>query len=457
MVNRPFRAVLLLILNALTVVSFSQQQYNHNAVIIATKRASSMTQNTKLGRPLLRHSTHHHPRRTCSFLCLQSQQQQHDPIMMSQRYCRHYYANINNSVHQRSIVKAISWPSTSLVENSSHQLRRWHHGTLKSSPHDNNNMDDITRSIHNDSYLVTAVSTTSPNDDDSPQTTAKETQTSPAKESILVDDNGGTAKQWFTYSLPEGYCVGVLSSHNNNINESSSIEQRLLHPEEYKWGMTNLSAASSRTSYYLGRIALRLALQRLLVPHGDGNDDEMVVSSSSRSSMTPSSSSASSSSSRLSTIEQQQSAALNQKTLLYNTISTKPIQKDSHGRPILPEMVVGSISHKVDCAVGLASFHPLFFDSVGGAEQVGSRSVVVDSSVDSEVQWREDCPIYYNDDDESNNRERIGIGVDIEHIDGIRGERIQRKVLTENERSELGGLVEELGISIGEEVMLRFR
>eukprot|EP00984_Skeletonema_dohrnii_P037781 scaffold40244_cov222-Skeletonema_dohrnii-CCMP3373.AAC.1 len=121
-------------------------------------------------------------------------------------------------------------------------------------------------------------------------------------------------------------------------------------------------------------------------------------------------------------------------------------------------MVVGSISHKGECAVGLASFHPLFYDSVGGAEQVRGRSVVVDSSVDSEVQWREDCPIYYNDDeDESNNRERIGIGVDIEHIDGIRGERIQRKVLTENERSELGGLVEELGISIGEEVMLRFR
>eukprot|EP00577_Skeletonema_sp_RCC1716_P015050 CAMPEP_0113397516 /NCGR_PEP_ID=MMETSP0013_2-20120614/14429_1 /TAXON_ID=2843 ORGANISM="Skeletonema costatum, Strain 1716" /NCGR_SAMPLE_ID=MMETSP0013_2 /ASSEMBLY_ACC=CAM_ASM_000158 /LENGTH=443 /DNA_ID=CAMNT_0000282119 /DNA_START=194 /DNA_END=1526 /DNA_ORIENTATION=- /assembly_acc=CAM_ASM_000158 len=338
---------------------------------------------------------------------------------------------------------------------------------------DNNNMDDITRSIQNDSYLATAVSTTTPNDDDSPQTTANKTQTSPAKE-ILVDNNGGTAKQWFTYSLPEGYCVGVLSSHNNNINEaSSSIEQRLLHPEEYKWGMTNLSAASSRTSYYLGRIALRLALQRLLVPHGDDGDDgdgddEVVVSSSSRSSMTPSSS-ASSSSSRLSTIEQQSkssmqhppppssAAELNQKTLLYNTIATKPIQKDSHGRPILPEMVVGSISHKGECAVGLASFHPLFFDSVGGAEQVVSRSVVVDSSVDSEVQWREDCPIYYNDDDDdSNNRERIGIGVDIEHIDGIRGERIQRKVLTETERSELGGLVEELGISIGEEVMLRF-
>eukprot|EP00984_Skeletonema_dohrnii_P001338 scaffold418_cov92-Skeletonema_dohrnii-CCMP3373.AAC.1 len=168
-------------------------------------------------------------------------------------------------------------------------------------------MDDITRSIHNDSYLATAVSTTTTNDDDPPQTTANETQTSPAKE-ILLDDNGGTAKQWFTYSLPEGYCVGVLSSNNSNndsINESSSIEQ-LLHPEEYKWGMTNLSAASSRTSYYLGRIALRLALQRLLVPHDDCDDDEMVVSSSLQSSMT-SSSSASSSSSRLSTIEQQQS------------------------------------------------------------------------------------------------------------------------------------------------------
>ena len=86
------------------------------------------------------------------------------------------------------------------------------------------------------------------------------------------------------------------------------------------------------------------------------------------------------------------------------------------------------------------------------------------------IQWREDCPIYYNDEDDddggddgsstnnkNNNQERMGIGVDIERIDDIRGKRIQRKVLTENERSELGGLVEEYGISNGEEVMLRFR
>ena len=241
MVNRPYRAVLFLLVHAAIVVSFSQQ-HNHNAVIIAIKRASSMTQNTKLGRPLLRHSTHHHPRRTCSFLSLQSQQQ-HDHIMMSRRYCRRHYTNINNSVHQSSIVKTISWPSTSLVENSSHQLRRWHHGTLKSSSHDNNNMDAITRSIQNDSYLITAVSTTTTNDDDSPQTTANKTQTSPAKESILVDNNGGTAKQWFTYSLPEGYCVGVLSSNFNN--ESSSITHHYHHQSPHKHLSASMSVSLS--------------------------------------------------------------------------------------------------------------------------------------------------------------------------------------------------------------------
>lgn len=83
------------------------------------------------------------------------------------------------------------------------------------------------------------------------------------------------------------------------------------------------------------------------------------------------------------------------KTRLYNTITTNPIQKDSHGRPILPEMVVGSISHKGgECAVGLARLHPLFYEAMS-ADRVGGAGVDMD-----EVQWREDCPIYYDDEEE---------------------------------------------------------
>jgi 4'-phosphopantetheinyl transferase EntD len=177
---------------------------------------------------------------------------------------------------------------------------------------------------------------------------------------------------------------------------------------------------------------------------------------------------------------------LNQK--LWEEIITNPIQKDSFGRPILPELVVGSISHKGNYAVGLAAFHP---DQGECKRRV--EGILCDREEDDDdddyhnkiIRWREDCPIYYNDDgsiitssttssssgsnsnsDDNNNdgsssnnninQGRIGIGIDLERIDDTRGDRIQRKVLTKNEQSELGGLVDSCGISIGEEVTLRF-
>ena len=336
------------------------------------------------------------------------------------------------------------WP----ILNTSHQLRRWQ-VTLKS--HDN--IEDINRSsstqrLSNDPYSAAE----SPSNNDS----SKSTNHKQNDEGQLTDTNNGgkaTATQWFTYSLPEGYCVGVLDSaslvpNDESLSSSSAAAEEticieeLLHPEEYKWGQTNMSNISSRTSYYLGRVALRLALKRLLLHEDNDNDGDLEA---------PSSSTA--------------AAALHQKQHLHNTIATNPIQKDSHGRPILPEMVVGSISHKGgECAVGLARFHPLFYDLVDGRSGSSADESVM--TVDEEVQWREDCPIYYDEErvgdgsissiSNNSNRERIGIGVDIEYIDGIRGERIKRRVLTKNEQNELGGLMEE-GISVGEEVMLRFR
>ena len=332
------------------------------------------------------------------------------------------------------------WPTS----NTCHQLRRWQ-VTLKS--HDN--IEDINRSSSTQSHSNDLYSATESSSNNASPKTASHTQSN--DEGQLTDsNNGGKATQWFTYSLPEGYCVGVLDSasltpndNKESLSSSSAAEEtmcieELLHTDEYKWGQTNMSNISSRTSYYLGRVALRLALKRLLL-HDNDNDGDLEAPSSSST-----------------------TTALHQKRRLHNTIANNPIQKDSHGRPILPEMVVGSISHKGgECAVGLARFHPLFYDLVDG----GSASSVNESAigVDEEVQWREDCPIYYDEeegegdgDGSNSNRERIGIGVDIEYIDGSRGERIKRRVLTKNEQNELGGLMEE-GVSVGEEVMLRFR
>ena len=285
---------------------------------------------------------------------------------------------------------------------------------------------------------------------------------------LIPTMNGGEsagmeATQWLTFSFPEGYCVGVISAahpqqqlrpeeHEHQLGQPP--QQNLLHPDEFKWGQANISSIHSRTSYYLGRIALRLALQKLLLLN-----------------------------------QHQHSRTINQK--LWEQIISNPIEKDSHGRPILPEFVLGSISHKEgECAVGLASFQST--SEGGGRGQMrmimdGNDAIAVDDdSDDVEIRWREDCPIYYNDDDyddandlsttsnnntsssssistkkRSNiintNQHRVGIGVDLERIDDNRGKRIQKKVLTNNERNELGGLVDKFNISIGEEVMLRFR
>ncbi len=311
---------------------------------------------------------------------------------------------------------------------------------------------------------------------------------------IIQNDDETTAaatQQWLMYSLPEGYCVGVallqqqqpsLSSeeqpssseeeHKDSEEHTDSGEQQqqqqqqqqqeqslphreLLHPEEYTWGQTNMISSNSRTSYYLGRIALRLALKRLLLLDDDDDDG-------------------------LQPQQKKQQQKLNQK--LWEEIITNPIQKDSFGRPILPELVVGSISHKGNYAVGLAAFHP---DECERVEGICDREEDDDDDYYNKIiRWREDCPIYYNDDgsiitsssstsssgsnsssDNNNNdgssnnninQGRIGIGIDLERIDDTRGDRIQRKVLTKNEQNELGGLVDSCGISIGEEVTLRF-
>lgn len=72
----------------------------------------------------------------------------------------------------------------------------------------------------------------------------------------------------------------------------------------------------------------------------------------------------------------------------------EPILKDDYGRPLLPSTHLGSISHKNRLAVALLREH----------------------------------------------EDAVGVGVDIEVIDGARGKTISRRVLTVSEQNELGKL-----------------
>ncbi|KAL7463326.1 hypothetical protein ACHAXS_003709 [Conticribra weissflogii] len=274
------------------------------------------------------------------------------------------------------------------------------------------------------------------------------------------------ASKWFEQLLPEGYCVGIrialeadqiskCESHFDQKNEDCVIindsEQimttaNLLHSEEWTWGQKKIGSDASRTSYYLGRMALRSAMRSLLL---------------------------------LSSFEDDEAHHANK--LLWEQIQSTPILKDGHGRPVLPEMIAGSISHKGDCAVAVARFRNEEAAFVGLLSR-DDDSVRISNSDDkdcvharhsdtksSAVAWKEECPISTkeNFDQETllskQNRTGYstieqtlgGIGIDLERIDGTRGRRIQSKVLTKREQKELGGL-EAIGISKGEEVMLRF-
>lgn len=133
----------------------------------------------------------------------------------------------------------------------------------------------------------------------------------------------------------------------------------------------------------------------MVLLNDDEDDDVMVISDESNESIASNESTSNKSATTPPPNDNYYSSTSTLKTRLYNTITTNPIQKDSHGRPILPEMVVGSISHKGgECAVGLARLHPLFYEAMS-ADRVGGAGVDMD-----EVQWREDCPIYYDDEEE---------------------------------------------------------
>jgi hypothetical protein len=161
-------------------------------------------------------------------------------------------------------------------------------------------------------------------------------------------------------------------------------------------------------------------------------------------------------------------------TQLQDQICNMAINKDIYGRPILPNSISGSISHKEGYAVGLSNFCYSTTNSIiGHPIHLDKRS----NDVTTLIAWQEECPFIddndkdgsllssnNNNNNNNNNNSRPsstdsvvrGVGIDLEHIDGSRGKRIQRKVLTENEVHQLGGL-KAMGISCDEEVILRFR
>jgi len=222
---------------------------------------------------------------------------------------------------------------------------------------------------------------------------------------------------WFTQLLPEGWCIGVCTSNiadstNLNGEEKTTLNAtKWLHSDEYHWGKNNIASDASRTSYYLGRTALRISLNTLLESEVDASKGDSA----------------------------------NFYTQLNEQIQNTAIRKDYYGRPILPEIILGSISHKGEYAVGISQFHSSTWD--GSLRVFDNGLEAMDAS---EVSWREECPILENDDMKLDIRDGPdcstgppsirGVGIDLEQINDKRGGRIGRKVLTENELEELGGL-----------------
>ena len=216
--------------------------------------------------------------------------------------------------------------------------------------------------------------------------------------------------------------MGVCTARTLDLAEGETmLNYTLLHPKEYEWGQDNVVSDTSRTSYYLGRKALRLSLKTLLE-----------------------SESSSSKNSKDANMTRGEGHAVNSGdpfySQLYDQIQATAIMKDYYGRPILPEITMGSISHKGEYAVGLAQFRS---STLNGSIRVFDDGLeALDANA---VEWREECLILEEDenvdiiDDEGSTYIR-GVGIDLERIDARRGKRIARKVLTDSERKELGGL-----------------
>jgi len=148
-----------------------------------------------------------------------------------------------------------------------------------------------------------------------------------------IERNTKCWEKIFTFDLPEGKCVGVrlsdlppthpssLELTQINSNKDHWVKQ-LLHPDEVKFGI-DLATESSRMTFYLGRLAMRTALN--LVRCEDKSCNVGMIASV--------------------FFKYQQSKLLPHSSIL----------KDEHGRPQVPKGFLGSISHKQRTGVALVS------------------------------------------------------------------------------------------------------
>eukprot|EP00978_Attheya_sp_CCMP212_P034199 scaffold142250_cov48-Attheya_sp.AAC.2 len=205
-----------------------------------------------------------------------------------------------------------------------------------------------------------------------------------------------TLEQMFCFDLPEGKCVGLRlvfdeDSPDLEKNPHNWIRQ-LLHPKEITFGIDNYSIEHSRTSFYLGRLAMRAALKTA------SSSTLMNVSSCSK---------------------EEENSQMNE-CIVLPVVNREEhyILRDQYGRPGLPQGYLGSISHKKNTGVALVACDD-------------ERLISTDHSNDTPIK---------------------GIGVDIEQTFS-KNKNIGKRILTERELEELGNIE---GVTRDEEVLLRF-
>lgn len=160
----------------------------------------------------------------------------------------------------------------------------------------------------------------------------------------------------FSLQVPEGRCVGLYLNipEKQAINPDknfwlsilqSSSSTHTLHPKEMEFG-TSLpgkgeTARSAQTSFFLGRLAIRAALEELIRENNKKNDYDVT----------------------------QNNLVLDQ---------DKSILKDEHGRPTMPTGFLGSISHKHNTGVALVDVDCTHEENIQGKPRKQRRGIGVD-------------------------------------------------------------------------------
>jgi 4'-phosphopantetheinyl transferase EntD len=278
----------------------------------------------------------------------------------------------------------------------------------------------ITSSAHSQNSLLDSISSSSIINGNVTSGSSTSSSSSIYLQPALI----GGCQALLDLELPEGRCIGLQLADNLSERDALTAEalqqenkdndhwlRGLLHPQEIDYGLQVYSSDAARQSFWMGRVALRRALE----VSAECQQTECS----------------------LQLLQQLYSMNDFKKNLHHHggdgTNNCIVLLKDEHGRPKLPPGALGSISHKKNTAVAL-------------------------------VQCRRDDDINDNDND---SKMQMGIGVDIELTSMNGRPSIARRILTPNELSTLGQVAivndNENGdqttpsfMSIEEEVLLRF-